>query len=111
MEKIKKEKYVNNIVVFPKFKHDIPPQTVEELKQKIINSRIEMADILAQEITKENVRIMVENGYNVQYTKDIAFLMTTLKSILLRIERIDYPLQNLIDDTVIEEDEEEEIGD
>jgi hypothetical protein len=98
MAKTKKEKHKDNIVVFPRLKHDVPPQTVEELKKKITASRMEIAEVLAEEMTKENVRIMIDNGYHINHTKDIAFLMTTIKSILLRYDQIEYPIQDLIDD-------------
>jgi len=50
------------------------------------------------EITKENIRIMIDNGYHINHTKDIAFLMTTIKSILLRYDQIEYPIQTIIDE-------------
>ena len=106
MAKPKKEKPKSNVVVFPKAKHDVPPQTVEELKQKIATSRMEIADVLAEEMTKENVRIMIDNGYHINYTKDIAFLMSTIKSILLRYDQIEYPIQTLIDENLSFIDEE-----
>jgi len=100
MAKSKKEKHKDNIVVFPRLKHDVPPQTVEELKRKITLSRMEIAEVLAEEMTKENVRIMIDNGYHINHTKDIAFLMTTIKSILLRYDQIEYPIQTLIDENL-----------
>lgn len=110
MAKTKKEKHKDNIVVFPRLKHDVPPQTVEELKKKITSSRMEIAEVLAEEMTKENVRIMIDNGYHINHTKDIAFLMTTIKSILLRYDQIEYPIQDLIDDNFnfLEETEAED---
>ncbi len=106
MSKTKEGKLKDNIVVFPRLKHDVPPQTVEELKTKIKLSRMEIADVLAEEMTKENVRIMIDNGYHINNTKDIAFLMTTIKSILLRYDEIEYPIQNIIDDQLLFIDEE-----
>lgn len=107
MARPKKEKHKDNIVVFPRVKHDIPPQTVEELKRKITLSRMEIADVLAEEMTKENIRIMIDNGYHINHTKDIAFLMTTIKSILLRYDQIEYPIQTIIDEqlTFLKEEE------
>jgi hypothetical protein len=106
MAKAKEGKQKDNIVVFPGLKHDVPPQTVEELKTKIRLSRMEIADVLAEEMTKENVRIMIDNGYHINHTKDIAFLMTTIKSILLRYDEIEYPIQNIIDQHLLFVDEE-----
>lgn len=90
----------NNVVVFPKAKDGIPPQSLEELKKRIVLSRMEVAEALAEEMTKENVRIMMDNGYYISNTKDIAFLMVTIKSILLRHEDIFYPVQKLIDENI-----------
>ena len=106
MSKTKEGKLKDNIVVFPRLKHDVPPQTVEELKTKIKLSRMEIADVLAEEMTKENVRIMIDNGYHISNTKDIAFLMTTIKSILLRYDEIEYPIQAMIDEQLVFLDEE-----
>jgi len=101
MSKIKTAKDpIDNVVVFPKTKDGAPPQTVEELRKKIAISRLEVAALLAEELTKENLRIMFDNGYNITNTKDIAFLLIVLKSILLRHEDIEYPVQDLIDEHV-----------
>lgn len=108
MSKAKEGKIKDNVIVFPKVKHDVPPQTVEELKRKITLSRMEIADVLAEEMTKENVRIMMDNGYHINHTKDIAFLMTTIKSILLRYDQIEYPIQNIIDQHLLFVDEEDD---
>ena len=59
-----------------------------------------------EEITKENVRIMIDNGSHINHTKDIAFLMTTIKSILLRYDEIEYPIQEMIDKQLTFIDEE-----
>ena len=108
MSKAKEGKIKDNVIVFPKAKYDVPPQTVEELKQKIAVSRMEIATLLAEEMTKENVRIMMDNGYHINHTKDIAFLLTTIKSILLRYDQIEYPIQNIIDDNMLFDDEEDD---
>ena len=71
-------------------------------------SRVAIATLLAEEMAKENVRIMMDNGYHINHTKDIAFLLTTLKSILLRFDQIEYPMENIIDDNMLFVDEEDE---
>lgn len=98
----------NNVIMFPK-KGSALPLTAEELRQKITINRMEMADILAEEIAKENLRIMDDNGYQSTNTKDVAFLVVTLKSILLRCDDIFYPLQKIIDENValIDDDDPE----
>jgi len=88
----------NNVVVFPKTKDGSQPHSVEELRNRIISSKMEIAEVLAEEITKENIRVMIDNGYYISNAKDIAFLMTTIKSILLRYDQIDYPIQTIIDE-------------
>lgn len=107
MTKSKKaKKNLDNVVIFPKAKEGIPPQTLEEMRNKISISKIEIASLLAEELTKENLRIIFDHGYDVANTKDIAFLMVVIKSILLRCENIEYPIQALIDEHIESIDEE-----
>jgi hypothetical protein len=95
----------NNVVVFPKSNNDMPPQSVEELKKKIVESRMEIAQVLAEEITKENIRIMVDNGYHINHFKDVTFLLVVLKSILLRHENVHHPFQKIIDENILLDEE------
>ena len=98
MSKTEAKKKTSNVVPFPKGKRDAPPQTVEELKKNIEDTKIEMASYLAEHLTKEVFLTLHENGFAITDVKDLGFLMVTIKSMILRREEIEHPLQHLIDE-------------
>ena len=118
--KIKTTKMPDNVVMFPKSKANVPPATIEELNEKIICSKLEIAEHLAEELTKEVGRIMADHGYMITHVPDLAFVLISIKAILLRHEQIYHPVQDFIDENIlispdvledlehIEEDDEEE---
>jgi hypothetical protein len=112
MSVIKTKKASDNVVIFPKSKANVPPMTIEELNEKLKCSKLEVADHLAEELTHEVGRIMSDNGYMITHVADLAFLLITVKAVLLRHEKIYHPVQDFIDENIIltegDEDEEDE---
>lgn len=88
----------NNVILFPKGKDNAPPMTVEELRENIITSKMEVASFLSEELTKEVYRIMSDNGYTINHLQDLGFLLTTIKAIIFRHEKIYHPIQDVIDE-------------
>lgn len=91
-------KIPDNVIIFPKGKQDCPPLTVEELKENIFSTKMELATFLSEELTKEICRILADNGYMITNIQDLGFLLMILKSMLLRFEDISHPLQHVVDE-------------
>jgi hypothetical protein len=112
MSVIKTKKASDNVVIFPKSKANVPPMTIEELNEKLKCSKLEVAEHLAEELTHEVGRIMSDNGYMITHVADLAFLLITVKAVLLRHEKIYHPVQDFIDENIIltggDEDEKDE---
>jgi hypothetical protein len=105
MQESTAEDLPSNVIIFPKGKDNAPPMTVEELRENIISSKMEIASFLSEELTKEVYRIMSDNGYHVNYLQDLGFLLTTIKAIIFRIEKIYHPIQDVIDEKMTLEDD------
>ena len=94
------QKLAENVIVFPHSKRFGPAATVEELKELIVAHKTEVIECFTEELTKEIFRITSDHGYNIDNTKDIAYILISLKAILLRHENIYHPIQTFIDETV-----------
>lgn len=92
-----------NVIIFPRNKYNVPPMTVEELKENIIASKMEVSSFLAEELTREIYRIMSDNGYNITNVQDLGFLLLVIKAIIFRHEKIEHPVQKLIDENMLVE--------
>jgi hypothetical protein len=88
----------DNVILFPKGKLLCPPLTVEELKESLLYSKMELATFLSEELTKEVCRILSDNGYMMSNIQDLGFLLIHIKSMLLRHEQISHPLQEIVDE-------------
>lgn len=100
------QKLADNVIVFPNRKCQGPASSVEELKKNIIATKTEVIECFVEELTKEIFRITSDHGYHIEYTKDIAFILLSLKAIMLRYENIFHPIQDFIDQSVNTEDED-----
>jgi hypothetical protein len=89
----------NNIVMFPKAKQSAPT-SIEEAKNNFIISKIEIAEFLAEEVTKEIFRILSDQGYQIKNVQDMAFVLLTLKATIMRYDDIYHPIQTLIDENI-----------
>ena len=109
------QKNVDNIIVFPNQNRVGPPVSIEELKASIDANKTEVVEYFVNELTNELLRISSDHGYHIHNTKDIAYLIISLKAIFLRYEDIYHPLHEFIDKSVPdiddEEDEEDDSGD
>lgn len=90
----------DNVVIFPKTKNNAPPETIEELKTKLASSKMQIADFMAEEIVKEVIRMTADSGYALLNYTDMAFLMITVKAMVLRTEGIYHPVQDFIDENI-----------
>lgn len=98
-ESVPQEKQ-DNIIAFPSKKSNRPPVTLDEMKEIIEANKTEMIEYFVEELTKEIFTITSNHGYTINHTKDVAYILISLKAILLRQENIHHPIQDFIDATI-----------
>ena len=103
----------NNIIKFPKMKLDSPPQSPEELSQKLIEYKTSFAEdiseFLWQHVLSEMVRAGCSFGEDSQeYYPSIILLHEAIKSLHLQTSGIHHPLQDFATEFIDLEDDDEE---
>ena len=98
-ESVPQEK-ADNIIAFPNKKSNRPPASLEEMKEIMEANKTEMIEYFVEELTKEIFTITANHGYTITHAKDIAYILISLKAILLRQENIHHPIQDFIDATI-----------
>lgn len=113
----------NNIIKFPKMKLDSPPQSPEELTQKLIDYKTSFAEDISEFLWGHVLSEMVRAGCGFgedskEYYPSIMLLHEAIKSLHLQTSGIHHPLQDfasefidLEDEEVEDEDEDEEVVD
>ena len=94
------ENIPNNIIMFPRLKQTAP-SSLEEAKKNFVYSKIEIAEFLAEEVTKEIYRILSDQGYAIRNVQDMAFTLLVIKAAIMRHDEIYHPIQTLIDENIV----------
>ena len=94
------QKPSDNVIAFPRKNINGPPVSVEEMKQLIEDNKTEVIELFVEELTREIFTITANHGYEISHAKDVAYILISLKAILLRNENIYHPIQTFIDEVV-----------
>lgn len=91
----------DNVILFPGMKrHDAVPQTVEEIEDKIKQGRKEHVDAVMFDLIPELIHVFGSYGLNIEddkYTKDVAMIMESLKSLLYKQYKLDHPFHTMVE--------------
>lgn len=91
----------SNVVLFPGMKReDAIPQTLAEMEDRITNARKEHVEMLLGDMIPELIHIFGTYGLNIEddkYTKDIAMIMESIKSLLCKQSRLDHPFHTMVE--------------
>lgn len=90
----------DNVIAFPSKKRNGPPVSLEEMREIMEANKTEMIEYFVEELTKEIFTITANHGYTITHAKDVAYILISLKAILLRQENIHHPIQDFIDATI-----------
>lgn len=104
------------IIKFPKMKLDTPPQSAEELAEKLAEYRTSFSNDVAEQLWNLVLIEMVRSGCRFdedtdKYFPSIILLLEAIKSLHLQANEIHHPLQDFAKDFIIEEDLDEEMVD
>lgn len=91
----------DNVIMFPGLKRpDAVPQTVEELEEKIKTNRIEHVENLLADMIPDIIHMFGVYGLDIEddkYTKDVAMIIESIKSLLYKQSRVEHPFHTMID--------------
>jgi hypothetical protein len=90
----------DNVVLFPGFKRESPPQTVEEIVDKVTQTRKEHVEGVMADLIPEFIHLFGSYGLDVssdEYIKDVAMIMESVKSMISRQYNLDHPFHKMVD--------------
>ena len=94
----------DNVVLFPGVKRESPPQTVEEIADKVTQTRKEHVDGVVNDLIPDIIHAFGAYGLDInsdEYIKDVAMVMEAIKAMVSRQYRLEHPFHNMVD-TVFE---------
>lgn len=106
----------NNIIKFPKMKLDSPPQSPEELTQKLIDYKTSFSEDISEFLWSHVLSEMVRSGCNFgedsqEFYPSIILLHEAIKSLHLQANGVHHPLQDFASEFIDLEDEDEKTVD
>lgn len=90
----------DNVVIFPGFKKDSPPQSVEEIADKVTQTRKEHVDGVMNDLIPEFIHLFGAYGLDVssdEYIKDVAMIMESIKAMVSKQYRLTHPFHEMVD--------------
>jgi len=103
----------NNIIKFPRMKLDSPPQSAEELAEKISEYKRSFAEDISEFLWQHVLGELARSGCDFQTDTDelypsIILVLEAIKSLHLHSNGIEHPLQKIAP-LMLNEDEDHEI--
>lgn len=90
----------DNVVLFPGVKRESPPQTVEEIVDKVTQTRKEHVDGVVNDLIPDIIHVFGTYGLDItsdEYIKDVAMVMESIKAMISRQYRLEHPFHNMVD--------------
>lgn len=87
----------NNIVLFPKPKH---PLTLENVEDKIIRDRMEAVERIVDEVVPTLIEDLKDFNITIDHEKDIGYLVEVTKSCIYRSIGLYHPFQEYAEEVI-----------
>ena len=100
MYSIESRKMTDNVILFSKFKKDSPPQTIEEIADKVNQTRKDAIDGVMIDLVPDFIHVFGSYGIDVtsnEYIKDVAMVMESVKAMVTRQYGLDHPFHKMVD--------------
>lgn len=99
-----------NVIPFTKPKKDTPPQSLDEIIQKISENQNEVIDSVSEQIARQVFGELTNLGYDFESVDksvayDMILVLESIKSLQHKLMDKEYPLQCILDDVFKIEDE------
>ena len=94
---------MSNIIAFPKEKKNCPPQSVEEMQDRLAEKKIEYVNEIVDFYGSEMLVKISQDGFEIDddnFMKDFAFTLESLRSGLYRSVGVEHPLQESVDEAI-----------
>ncbi len=90
----------DNVILFPGFKRDTAPQSVEEIVDKVTQTRKDHVNMVMNDMIPEIIHMFGAYGVDInddKYVKDVAMIMESTKSLLNRQYNLEHPFHKMVD--------------
>ncbi len=90
----------DNIVLFPGFKRESPPQSVEEIADQVTQNRKDHVDGVLNDVIPDLIHMFGSYGLDINsddYIKDVAMVMESIKAMISRQYRLEHPFHSMVD--------------
>ena len=90
----------DNVILFPGIKRDTPPQSVEEILDKVTQARKEHVDGVVNDLIPDLIHMFGTYGLDIssdEYIKDVAMVMESIKAMVSRQYRLEHPFHGMVD--------------
>jgi RecB family endonuclease NucS len=90
----------DNVILFPGVKRDAPPQTIEEIADKVTQTRKDHIEVVMHEIVPEMIQLFGAYGIDInseEYIKDMSMVIESIHSMLNRQYKLHHPFHEIVD--------------
>lgn len=90
----------DNVILFPGMKRDAAPQNMEEILDKVTQTRKEHVNMVLNDMIPEIIHMFGAYGVDInddKYVKDVAMIMESTKSLLNRQYNLEHSFHKMVD--------------
>lgn len=90
----------DNVIAFPGFKRESPPQSVEEIVDRVTQTRKDHVEMIMNDLIPDFIHIFGSYGIDInsdESVKDVAMVMESVKSMVSRQYRLQHPFHEMVD--------------
>lgn len=90
----------DNVVLFPGFKKDSPPQSLEEIVDQVTQNRKEHVEGVMMDLIPDLIHMFGSYGLDInsdEYIKDVAMIMESIKSMVSRQYKLPHSFHEMVD--------------
>lgn len=90
----------DNVVLFPGMRRDAPPQSIEEITDRVTQNRKDHIEEVMYQIIPEMIYMFGSHGLDVnsdEYIKDVAMIMESIKSLASRQYQLEHSFHSMVD--------------
>lgn len=102
--KLDAEAIKSNVIMFPKNPQHKPPQTQEELYERVKEEQTNVAIDISTEVVCQTLAALRDMGFNISKDEklgyDVAILLECVKALVMRMQGAYHPLHNNVEEIV-----------
>lgn len=94
---------MSNVIAFPKYKRETPPMSLEELFDKVRNTRQEHIEFILDEILPSLIFYINTEGFDItsdKCEKEMIFFVESFRSLLYKAARLEHKFHDLAEEVI-----------